>query len=536
MNPSLQTYSKLLITSVVLALLAGCTPPQATAGLIQVYIDVDGVRTSVSLPAGSTVQQSLDAAQIQINPIDRIEPPGYTVLTDGAVVKVTHLTEKFEVETVIIPFERQTIRNEGLPEGETRLLQPGKNGIEEITYRIVKAEGIETSRTPARRIVVHAPQPEIVMIGAQPSYAPITIEGTLAYIAGGNAWIINGNTGSRKPLIVTGDLDGHVFQLSPDSLWLLYSRRTSDEDVDSINSLWLVSTTESSAEPIDLKVKNVINFAAWFPSISSENTVYRFAYSTAEPRTSAPGWQANNNLILATINMYGRIIRSETLIPANAGGQYGWWGTSFAWSPDGAMLAYARADEVGLVNPEDPSFDQLYQIVPFETLGDWAWVPEIAWDSDSRFLLIVDHGFYGGLENPETSPIFNLLSFDTYTENTYLLVQNTGMFAYPAISPIRELGTGENARQITYLQAIDSFESAESHYRLMIMDRDGSNVKTIFPSSGEIGLKPHPPAWSPDGIYLAIHYRGDLWIVEALTGDAYRLTGNGQISAFSWGP
>src|SRR3990170_4923799 len=135
-----------LIVILAAGLLA-CAGPQTTAGEIEITIDVAGQRQGFSVPSGSTVQQALQSAGVELGAIDRVTPPGYTVLTGGSTISITRASERFEIETVVLPFERQTIRNEALPEGETRLLQPGVNGEHEITFRIVEEGGLEVSRT-----------------------------------------------------------------------------------------------------------------------------------------------------------------------------------------------------------------------------------------------------------------------------------------------------------------------------------------------------------------------------------------------------
>ena len=211
-------------------MLAGCVSPRATAATIDVEILVDGSTIDVPVPAGSTVQFVLDQGGVTLGELDRAEPPGYTVVTDGTEILVTRRDERFEIEELVLPFSRQTIRNEGLPEGETRLLQAGSNGLEEITYRIVEEEGVEMSRQPVKRTVVVEPLPEIIMIGTQAAHTPLNIQGTLAYLSGGNAWVIEGSSASRRPVVVSGDLDGQVFRLSPDSKWLLYTRGLDDDE------------------------------------------------------------------------------------------------------------------------------------------------------------------------------------------------------------------------------------------------------------------------------------------------------------------
>jgi hypothetical protein len=533
--PSSRGLFRLVVALVALTALVACAGPQTTAGEIAITIDVDGSRQTFSIPSGSTVQQALDDAGVELGELDHVSPPGYTVLTAGSTVSITRASERFEIETVVLPFERQTIRNEALPEGETRLLQPGENGEQENTYRIIEEGGQEVSRTRVKEVVTKEPVPEIVMVGAQAAYTPVPIEGTLAYVSGGNAWVIQGGTANRQPLVVTGDLDGRVFKLSPDGRWLLFTRHT-EADEGEINSLWVISTAQRDASPISLRVGNIVHFADWSP-LSPEGGRYSIAFSTVEPRSAAPGWQANNDLQRITLNGSGRVINRETLIPENAGGQYGWWGTSYSWSPSGTMLAYARADSVGLIDLQEPGFEPLSSFAPLQTLGDWAWVPGIAWGESGDTLYLVAHGAPLGIESPTASPVFNLAALSTDGRLDLTLVERTGMFANPTVSPPSESASGEVAYQVSFLQASAPLESEDSFYRISIIDRDGSNRRAIFPAEGDPGLSPGDLgtiAWSPSADRLATLYRGDLWLVDVATGIGQRITGDGQTTAYDW--
>ena len=156
-----------------------------------------------------------------------------------------------------------------------------------------------------------------------------------------------------------------------------------------INTLWAVSTKSDSPSPIFLNASNVVHFAAWLPNGST--TV---AYSTVEPRTTAPGWQANNDLYEVGLNGSPRKI-----LDTNSGGVYGWWGISFAISPDGS-IAYARPDGIGTVNTAGGYLAPLIDITPLQTHADWAWVPGISWGADGKTSLFrgsrpgfrADHG------------------------------------------------------------------------------------------------------------------------------------------------
>jgi hypothetical protein len=74
----------------------------------------------------------------------------------------------------------------------------------------------------------------------------------------------------------------------------------------------------------------------------------------------------------------------------------------------------------------------------------------------------------------------------------------------------------------------------------MVMDRDGSNLKRLFPGEGGQGLSPHQFYWLPwysienYPFYIALIYQGDLWLVDADSGEAHQLTGDGLITAIDW--
>ncbi|MCJ7511459.1 MAG: G5 domain-containing protein [Anaerolineales bacterium] len=527
-------HASLRLTSLWMFLalgLAGCAAPITTAGDLNVTIIADGEELAARVPAGSTALQALETAGVNLGASDRLEPPAYAVLSDGTHIMVTRVNERFEVETEVVPFERQTIRNEAMPEGESRLLQPGMNGLQEITYRVVEEEGKPASRTAVKVVVAEAPVPEIVMIGAQLSYAPLSVEGVLAYLSGGNAWIIRDDTRNRRPIVVGENLDGRVFRLSPDGRWLLFSQAPADPSSAEINRLWIVSTSEAATEPIDLQVSNIVHFADWSPQAIDG---YTLAYSTVEPSPGAPGWQANNDLWLLTLTFAGRVADREQIVESNAGGQYGWWGTSFAWAPDGSQLAYARADGIGRVPLDEPGLLPLVEIQPYQSFSDWAWVPGVAWGGDNQSLYFVDHAPPQGLESPASSPAFDLSAWIGDSATAVPLIGQAGMFSYPAVSPAQIEAGGELAYRIAYLQALAPLESQNSSYQLSIVDRDGSNASLLFPPPGEAGLTPRPLAWSPSADRVAVLYRGDLWIVDAQTGQGQRLTGDNQTAAMDW--
>jgi len=519
--------SLLLILSIFFWLTVSCRSPQIGEE-IAITIKADGTTHEINLSAGSTVTQALQSAGIVLGNLDRTEPPFYAILSNGDNITLTRVVELFETEQVVRPFERQIVRNETLPEGETRLVQAGLNGLEEITYRRILEDDVEISKSAVKTVVLIDTLPEIVMVGAQASYTPLNIPGTLAYLAGGNAWVMEDSTANRRIIVSTGDLDGRIFSLSPNGEYLIFTRKSNKPADEEINTLWAVRTRNLDPKLISLEASNVVHFAGWIPNTNS------VAYSTVEPRSATPGWQANNDLYRVSIT--GGTPRK--LLSTSSGGVYGWWGMSFSYSPNG-KLAYARPDQIGLVDQDAGYLKPLLDITPLNTHSDWAWIPPLVWGADNESLFFVSHAPAPAPITSEESPYFDLTATSFSSEATVSLVHSAGMFSYPTISPIRSNGR-EKDFQVAYLQSIFIEQSDTSRYRLMIMDRDGSNSKLLFPPVDSNGIEPQTPAWAPralegqTGDFISVVYQGNLWLIDSGSGDAYQVTGDGLLSEIDW--
>jgi len=522
-------------------LLAACstvlpTPALTQPGTVTVTISADGQARAYSLPSGLTVREALAQSGLALGELDRLSSPPYTLISDGLTITVTRITESFETEEAVLPFASDIVKSDTLPEGQRKLLQPGENGQEEITYRTVFEDGVQVSRSVVKRVVVQAPVREIIMVGSQASYTIIPITGTLAYLNGANAWLIRKNSGQRLPVTFSSDLDGHVFDLSPDGQWLLFTRALSDSAT--FNTLWAlpVTSTLTTTQPIDLKIRNVL-YAEWTPSEPPTRTL---AYSTAEKITRAPGWQANNDLWLLHLAENRRTRKleftPEQILDTSSGGLYGWWGTGFAASPDGASIAYARTDSIGLIDLTTKTQAELAQFTAFNTHSDWAWYPKLRWEPGGQFLYAVTHGPPLGLELPEDSPVFNLTGLSRATGLRLDLIPRAGMFANPAPSPAQTSPTGERRFRVAYLQADEPDNSPFSRYRLGVMDRDGSNARLLFPPADQPGLSNADTlvAWSPDARLLAVIYEGNLWLIDPDAGVTQQLTGDGLSELPEW--
>ncbi len=567
---------RLITTLIGIALLVtACDTPDTQAESLGVTLAVDGTQETLWVDPASTVSDVLRDADISLSDRDRVNPQSFTRVVHGMTITVVRVTEETITEQEIIPFERQTTLNDGLAPGDTRLLQAGINGIAEVTIRVVYEDGEEISRSEVRRLLLTSPQDEIVMVGTQSDLPTVTVSGTLAYISNGNAWVMSQNSANRRPLTLNGAVDGRVFELSPDGRSLLFTRTlngeefeetpvdipesdedqaapqaqpTASDDGEPFNSLWVVIDVDDPGnEAIRLDLDNILS-AAWFPG-GGLNIVY----TTAEPRPGFPGWQANNDLWRAKLTVGGGTTDRKQLLEASSGGIYGWFGTFFKFGPDGETLAWAQPDRLGVMLPvyeqdedatptpladEDsvPLPDAYIQQILLEftprTPYDFVWVPEFGWSPDGALIAAVTHGEALGSEAAEDSEVFNLTAFPSAGGYSIDLIEQAGMWAAPRFSPQDESG----GYQLAYLEAIEPLASQGSRYVLMIMDRDGSNARQLYPAEDAQGFLASDQsfAWSPDGRQIVMTWQRNLYLLDVETGLTQQLTTDGATSSPRW--
>jgi hypothetical protein len=504
--------------------LAACT--SGSSHTITLIADGE-TRTLATAPC--TGGSGLAGPNVTLDENDRVVPVEPTFIEKGMTIRVIRVEVYSETEQSELPFERRTVHDASIPEGENRLLEPGVTGIEELTYRVTVEDGVEVERLLVQRITLQEPRAEVILIGIQTELKPVPITGTVAYIANHNGWAMQTTSLNQHRLTHTGDLDSRVFALSPDGSHLLHTRvATETGETASLNTMWVIETTTADAEPIQLQAESVL-WADWDPrcKITPTGTGCRIAYATGVQAEGNPGWKAENDLWTARLRPHdGRLLGEQRIVEPSAGGAYGWWGTTYAWSPDGRSLAYARANEAGVIHSTSGAQTPLANFPPYRTYAPWVWTPTVSWSPEGKFIVTTLHGPAPTGEAPEDSPVFDIWALAADGTITAELASEAGMWAAPAYAP--------EGDHIIFGRARSPYTSYTSGYTLYLMDRDGSDRRPLFPPEEEIGLEYPEVAWGPGGDQLIVVYQGDLYLILVAGGEVHQLTGEGNVTAVRW--
>ncbi len=524
-------FFRISLAGILLLVVTACDSREELPSMIVTLI-VDGQQRAIAEDTPITVGEILRQEEILLGPLDEVNPPQFSQIADGMRITVARVTEESSCEEVEVPYQSRTIPNEALAPGETRLAQPGRSGTEQVCYRITIRDGVPGQPIPISRVPMSEPQAEIIYVGPSGELDPVPITGTLAYISNGNVWAMRNTSTSKRALTNTNDVDGRVLSLDEEGRSLIFTRQNTGSDTNIFNQLWLLPDTTLTLDPIALMPENVLA-AAWVPGL--DNTV---SYSTGEVTDVAPGWRANNDLFLMSIDpLTGTPQQVQPLVPPSSFGLYNWWGTNFQWAPDGSQLAWVRADSMGLVDLNTGDFQTLLSYPVFETRQSWSWRATVSFSPDQSLILTTVHGAPIGNEPPQTSPAFHVAVTDTSGSFNANVAENTGIWSTPQYSPTITNANGQQIGYMAYLRARDLSNSINqgAEYDLVVADRDGSNARIIFPAADQQSLNSDASiTWSPDGTQLAFIYQGNLWLVDVASGAAHQLTLDGNASQPIW--
>jgi len=181
---------------------------------------------------------------------------------------------------------------------------------------------------------------------------------------------------------------------------------------------------------------------------------------------------------------------------------------------------------VGIVEVRTKQLQPLARFAPYRTYSSWAWNPDVAWSSEGNFIATVLHGPAPDGGDPEDSPVFDLWLLEASGAYSMQLASEVGMWTMPVFSP--------DGETLLFGEATLPYQSHISAYRLCTLDRDGSDLRCIFPAEGEPAIQVPGWWWSPDQATLAFIYRGNLHLLKRGERFSVPITSEGTVTTLDW--
>ena len=115
--------------------------------LRDVNIYCDNMQYISKVSASAIVSEALRTVGIQVGEKDIVTPALPMPIPADGNIRVTRVTTEDVTTEQVIPFQSQTVRNESLPDGETRIIQQGQNGTRQTITRYTYEDGIQTAKS-----------------------------------------------------------------------------------------------------------------------------------------------------------------------------------------------------------------------------------------------------------------------------------------------------------------------------------------------------------------------------------------------------
>jgi uncharacterized protein YabE (DUF348 family) len=133
----------------------------------------DGKRHEVTTTA-TTVRSAMEEAGVRLRARDRVSTDLTARPFAEQVVSLTRVDGKRVVEERPIRFDTEKRKSNDLYDGDTKVVQPGKVGIEARTFRETYLDGKLDSRELVSKDVTEAPVTEVLLVGTKkrPENAP----------------------------------------------------------------------------------------------------------------------------------------------------------------------------------------------------------------------------------------------------------------------------------------------------------------------------------------------------------------------------
>ena len=258
------------------------------------------------------------------------------------------------------------------------------------------------------------------------------MDGTLAYLSGTTGWVMSGDSGNRRPLLLEGSWTAVSSSSHPMGSCCCTHSKVPKRGLNHQLPVGRGAQRAHEPTPIELGVQNIVHFADFGPRPATPT-----ASPTRLPRPApgSPGWQANNDLVVLTFVSSGRDPRAR----ADPGGQFRRASTAGGGHPRVVGRRHppgvrpAGRDRHRRPGRAGPRAGGRYDPIPIaRRLGLGAgrrlgagWAHAVFRRSRPA----------SGLESPAASPVFDLGCAAGPRRPGHQPGRRTGMFAYPAVSP-----------------------------------------------------------------------------------------------------
>lgn len=186
---------KIICVSIILILISGITVLAVNTDLKDVKIVLQNGYEMTALTSKTKVSEILEENNIVLNENQKIMPELESEIKAGETIKITDksyneiqiaqiseqgietslnklmesyapITEKIVVEQVAIPYETITknTNNAGTADSTNKVIQQGKDGLKEITYKIKYQNNVEIEKTVISEKVITEPVNKIVQV------------------------------------------------------------------------------------------------------------------------------------------------------------------------------------------------------------------------------------------------------------------------------------------------------------------------------------------------------------------------------------
>ncbi len=147
-----------------------------------------------------TVEDALSEMGVVLHRTDETEPGPASVVQDGDRIVFTNVrVTRKSVKGEPIGFTTIERDDDSMTEGETSVVRSGRDGLRNVTYRLVFRNGELTVRKVVSQKVLRAPVDEVVEVGTKPAVEAFatgsTVWDALARCESGGNWAINTGNG-----------------------------------------------------------------------------------------------------------------------------------------------------------------------------------------------------------------------------------------------------------------------------------------------------------------------------------------------------